>query len=206
MRFLLDLVAPLTCAACGRPGDDLCPACADHLEVLREPVAADAHSLVSYAGPARALTLRLKRTGSASLARAMGGLLADLVAVRELPVEVVTSVPGSRRAGFDHVAAIAREVARGVGLPLQRLVRRTGGGPRQADVDLSRRWSNVAGRFAASGRPPAGGVLLVDDVYTTGATSRACAEALRAAGATSVTVLTWARTPRLGAPGPILGR
>jgi predicted amidophosphoribosyltransferase len=52
----------------------------------------------------------------------------------------------------------------------------------------------VAGAFAA--RPSAGAVVLVDDVYTSGATVSAAASALRAAGAPTIDVVTFARTIR----------
>jgi predicted amidophosphoribosyltransferase len=59
---------------------------------------------------------------------------------------------------------------------------------------MDERRANVSDRF--SSKIVSGPVLVVDDVYTTGATAEACALALRNAGATSVNVLTWARTLR----------
>jgi predicted amidophosphoribosyltransferase len=111
--------------------------------------------------------------------------------------EVVAFVPAGRRArlaGFDHVELVARAVARQLGRPLGRLLYRVQDGPRQADVSLRDRRTNVSGRFAA--RPSPGRVLLVDDVFTTGATAEACSLALSASGARSVDVITWARTLR----------
>jgi predicted amidophosphoribosyltransferase len=67
-------------------------------------------------------------------------------------------------------------------------------GPRQADVPFTDRRRNVEGRFVAV--KAKGSVLLVDDVFTTGATAEACAEALKKAGADRVDVVTWARTLR----------
>ena len=61
---------------------------------------------------------------------------------------------------------------------------------------LADRRRNVAGAFAA--RPAYGEIVLVDDVYTSGATASAAAAALRAAGAENVDVVTFARAIRTG--------
>ena len=52
----------------------------------------------------------------------------------------------------------------------------------------------MRGAFLATRSPPA--VVLVDDVYTTGATANAAASALRRAGARRVEVVTFARAVR----------
>lgn len=149
---------------------------------------------MAFNEPARALTLHLKRRGSTGTAKAIGTLLADLARREGLTDDVVTFVPGTRSRGFDHAELIARATASALGRPLRTLLRRAEKGPRQADVDLAGRRANVRNRFAA--RPTSGSVLLIDDVYTTGATAQACVVALERAGASTVNVLTWARTLR----------
>ena len=78
-------------------------------------------------------------------------------------------------------------------LELAGLLERTRSAERQASLTRARR-SNVQGSFGRSGRPPR--VLLVDDIYTTGATASAAASALRSAGARRVDVVTFARAVR----------
>jgi predicted amidophosphoribosyltransferase len=220
MRAMLELIAPDRCDACGATSDgELCATCAADVAVVTaacdrcgDPRRRDAEcpcrelvsfrrarSLVVFAEPARSLTLTLKRRARPSSVSAVGGLLASLARREGLisPGVVVTHVPAGRAAathGFDHAALIARATAGALGVDARRLLVRAREGPRQADVPLDRRRANVAGRFGAGN--VAVPVLLVDDVYTTGATAEACAEALVAAGAPSVDVLTWARTLR----------
>lgn len=227
LPFLGELVAPLRCVVCGTASEgDLCVPCARTLQPIADPkcercgtptpVAVTgcascgplggfgrARSLLAYGGPATRLVLALKRRGRPGLAAAAGGVLADLARVECLEGEVVAFVPAgrtARRRGFDHAELLARAVARSAGRRCLPLLVRTRRGARQADVALEARRENVRGRFLA--RPVAGPVLLVDDVFTTGATAEACATALVEAGAPAVDVLTLARTIRRRGPVP----
>ena len=75
------------------------------------------------------------------------------------------------------------------------LLRRRPGVGRQRGLTLAERRRNVRGVFQATARAP-GAVVLVDDVYTSGATVSAAATALRKAGARRVEVVTFARAVR----------
>jgi predicted amidophosphoribosyltransferase len=186
----VDVLTPPICERCGAPG--IGPTCCRNLEGFRR-----ARSVVAFVEPARALTLALKRRGRRPLAYALGDLLAALADKHDLRADSVTFVPAGRtagRRGFDHAELIARAAASSLGLPARALLVRTEDGPRQADVAFAERRSNVRNRFAAEAAR--GRLLVVDDVFTTGATAEACSLALRAAGAETVDVVTWARTLR----------
>ena len=109
-------------------------------------------------------------------------------------------VPGDpdRRLKRGHHAAerLASELAVEWELPVRPLLTRARGSPRQRGLTQQERRRNVAGSFLAHGRVPAR-VVLVDDVYTTGATANAAASALRKAGASNVEVVTLARVIRI---------
>jgi ComF family protein len=98
--------------------------------------------------------------------------------------------------GFNQSELLAAAIGRQTGLRVhpRALVRRTDTPPQTGLSAVARR-KNVAGAFAVRERARIHGrtAVLVDDVLTTGATARACASALRQAGATAVHLVTVAR-------------
>jgi ComF family protein len=149
---------------------------------------------------ARRLVHALKYDGLSALAAPMGALLAPTLADWAIAPDLVAPVPlhpgRERRRGFNQAALLARALAERAGLPVEaRLLRRTRATAAQVrSGGVEARRANVANAFAVTdaGRARGRTVLLVDDVCTTGATLRACADALRAAGARSVYGLTFA--------------
>jgi len=97
------------------------------------------------------------------------------------------------RRGFNQAQVLAKAVGREHGLPvLGWALRRVRATPLQhGDFEVRRR--NVRNAFAVQRDLTARRLLLVDDVFTTGATANACAQALLNAGAAAVGVLTLAR-------------
>jgi ComF family protein len=91
--------------------------------------------------------------------------------------------------GFNQAELMARGVAERINAPVLdklKVVRRTRD---QVELSAEARRTNVAGAYASKG-PVAGRILLVDDVFSTGATLSECAEVLRKAGAGEVQALT----------------
>jgi predicted amidophosphoribosyltransferase len=87
---------------------------------------------------------------------------------------------------------MARGVARRINAPVLdklKVVRRTRD---QVELSAGARRANVAGAFTSRG-PVAGRILIVDDVFTTGATLSECAGVLRKAGAGEIHALTLCR-------------
>ncbi len=144
----------------------------------------------------------LKFGGKTALANPLGDLMAE-AGPAVLPVEVVdclVPVPlhPTREAerGFNQSMLLARRVSRRWGIPVRpRALRRQRFTRPQTDLDADERRRNVRGAFALSRRAAVDGrhVLLIDDVFTTGATVSECARVLLDAGAATVGVLTVAR-------------
>ena len=153
-----------------------------------------------YEGALRASVLALKREPHVAtrLARLMFATQqreptngANLI----IPVPLHSS--RERERGFNQAAVLARELARLSKLPLDEhsVIRRVHTERHRAGMDARARRESVANAFAVrhTDAIAAKRVLLIDDVFTTGATVSACAAALNVAGAEDVLVLTIAR-------------
>jgi ComF family protein len=134
--------------------------------------------------------------------RPVATLAAELVAAHVEPpaVDVITSIPADpvRQLSRGHHPAdlLAQELGARWGLEWTALLRRTRSVRRQTGLSLAERRRNVRDAFAAVSATVPSRVLVVDDVYTTGATVDAAARVLRSAGASHVEVVTFARAVR----------
>lgn len=202
----VDFLAPPLCAACGHPfeyevpGESLCAPCTS-----QPPVFGRARAVFRYGESSRGLVLGFKhgdRTHGAPafaqwLERAGTELLAD--------ADVIAPVPLHRWRLFlrryNQSALLARALGRASGQRVvpDLLVRRRNT-PSQGRMNAEARSRNVRGAFAVPARRRdrlAGRrVLLIDDVFTSGATAEECARVLLRNGAAGVDVLTLARVVR----------
>ena len=160
-------------------------------------------SLGPWEGPLRTAVAELKYRGRRRIAGRLAALLLERPEVEEL-LQGAALVPvplhPRRRAerGYNQAELLARALAaRSAAALAPALVIRRRDTPRQTGLSAALRRRNVRGAFAVPRPERVRGriLVLVDDVYTTGATLRACAEALRRAGAAEVRVLTLARVP-----------
>ena len=131
---------------------------------------------------------------------------ADVCDEARLVVPVPITPVRLRERGYNQAALLGEALAHRTGREyLPDALRRTGAVKTQTTLHPDERRANVAGAFipARAGSLEGEHILLVDDVWTTGATALACTAALRAAGARAVTVLTFARAlPGLDRPSP----
>lgn len=173
------------------PEGSLCGAC------LAAPPAHDGVSAAVTYGPiARQVVLALKYGRRPGMARTMAALIAPRLSPE--PEAVLVPVPLHRwrlwSRGFNQSLALARGIAAHTGQTVRgEALARTKATPLLRGLNPSQRRKAVQTAFAARQTMAGAHVLLVDDVYTTGATANACAKVLKRAGASRVTVVTWAR-------------
>lgn len=158
---------------------------------------------------ARAILL-LKYGNVFPLAPWFAAHLAQVVArqPQEFGADAVIPVPldraRQRERGYNQAELIAKPLARLLGIPFRSyLLVRTRPRPNQLRLTRRERWETVRGAYAMHQEAQVDNVrvLLVDDVFTTGATLDACSKALKEAGAARVVGLTVARAlPQLAFP------
>lgn len=192
------------CPSCGRPFES--PEALTHSPEhqcrecrLSPPTFDQALSVGQFEGPLREAVHQFKYRPCRSLGKPLGGWMVDRVRVLT-GIDIIMPVPlhakRLRQRGFNQALLLAHRMSERHGTPLScdNLVRVR---PTRPQVELSgaERIKNVAGAFALL-RPAevdSRHVLLVDDVFTTGATLNECAIVLKNAGAVRVTAFTLAR-------------
>jgi predicted amidophosphoribosyltransferase len=154
----------------------------------------------AYEGVGRRAVNALKSRGALAVAGFMGGEIARRAPsglVKGILVPVPAHARRRRQHGFNPAGEIAHAVGRRTRSPVRDLLQRTGRPPPQVGLERAARLDNARGSVDL--RPGAAAparAVLVDDVYTTGATLDACARTLRAAGSREVTAVTFARAVR----------
>jgi predicted amidophosphoribosyltransferase len=172
------------------------------------------YALARYAGPVRSALLAYKERGHRELAEPFG--VAVAAGLRSIAHRLADRGEGwwlvpapsrtaqARRRGGDHVTrlaevAAARLARSGTAAAVAPALRLSGGVRDSVGLDAAARAANLAGRVLPrrSGLPPAGtGVVLIDDVLTTGATATECVATLRHAGLRPLAVIVLAVTRR----------
>ena len=198
------------CTVCGQPflgagGEDhLCGAC-----LLRAPQFVAARAWACYPRepleqhPLRRVVQKFKYGRKVALGKPLGRLMASGCEefLSSFDADVIVPVPlhpkRLRWRGFNQSVLLARGVSRMYRVPLEcRALCRAVETPPQTQLSEEERRRNVRGAFSVR-RPEAirgQRVLLIDDVYTSGATVNECCRALNRAGAKESYVLTLART------------
>jgi predicted amidophosphoribosyltransferase len=210
------LILPVCCAGCGCNGIALCDACRAAMtpRVRRRPVAGFAlHAGLVFDGPRARVIRAYKEQGRTGLARPLADALraAATAAVAEASADAspggwtgsdgwtVVGVPTSRaamrRRGFRPVELLVSRA----GLHASRLLVPARAADDQRGLDRAARRRNVSGSMRA-GDVRGRGILLVDDVVTTGATVAEARRVLLDAGASVVAIATLAATPRRDEP------
>ena len=154
-------------------------------------------SLYSYEGPIKEILHQYKFHNQRALANLFAALLSSRLRASfgEDPLVPVPARPANRRKrGWDHVGVIAEVLRTRYGYTVVPLLGRSGGAA-QKSLDFEHRTTNLRGRIHLSRCPGSGKtapkrVILLDDIFTTGATAGECSRILLASGIEEVNVVT----------------
>lgn len=154
-----------------------------------------ARAVAPYAGAWRLAILAFKRRPGGDLGWQLAGLARRLALKQFSPDhwDGVVPVPARGREEVHPARVLAGFLAKRLGLNLRPCLRFKRATRPQHTLLREERLRNLRGSLAASESARAGRWLLVDDVYTTGATVNECSRALKRAGAAWVDVITLAR-------------
>lgn len=214
---LADLILPQQCLGCGARGPRLCGSCLTPVPARRMPSPVPAGlpecwSAADYAGAVREAIVAYKERGQTTLARPLAAALAftacHALASRPAAPVAVVPIPSAARArrsrGHDPVGRLAALTVRQLAAfgrraelwPALGQARQMGD---QAGLSATQRAANLAAshRVTPAGKArPAGSVLLVDDIVTTGSTLAEATRTLRANGVEVLLAVTVAATRR----------
>ena len=211
-KFLLDILFPKFCFNCGQEGDYLCGDCQGMLEIsgFHQKYATanlrDLYFSLSYQNPlVRNLIQKLKyEPFIKELAKTLSSLIIAHFELLDNKPDftdfILIPVPLTKKRlkwrGFNQVKEISRELAQFFKLPLILdcliKIKET---PAQVDLEQEQRKENIKGVFQVQNKELIKNkkILLIDDVYTTGATMEECGRVLKDAGAKEIIAVVVAR-------------
>lgn len=201
------LLCPPHCLICGHPFDplafstQLCFECR-----TQKPPLAVARAVWIFGGPPREAIHRLKYARKWALGARLAPFLSQILEndeqMRAFKPTLLVPVPlhksRHKARGFNQSEILADELSKLCALPVASVLTRTRATPPQVGLDAAKRQLNVHDAFAVQSARDGQilqnqRVLLIDDVFTTGATLHECARALQKNGAAQVGALTLAR-------------
>ena len=224
-RIALDLLFPQWCLGCGREGDYICPNCRRSLASISPPICpgcgkpqpdenpcpscSAGNSVIDgirapfvFEGVIRRAIHELKYRNLRALASPLADLLYHYLEENPVPGEVLVPVPLHRKRfterGYNQSVLLAKELGKLTGLPVvaDALIRRHHTPSQAMTAGVEERRQNVIDAFSSpEGRLVKQGIILIDDVATSGATLNACARTLKSSGATAVWGLVVAIEP-----------
>ena len=222
VRSVIDWVFPPACAGCGKEGEVFCPECLASIIPIKQPTCrycsasltkagicvrcleadhpyTEMVSYAVYAGNLRSGIHALKYQNNFWLGDVFGSLLIQPLIDKNWPIDVVMPIPLSEdrlhERGYNQAALLSNPIAKHFSWKHdQRSLVRIRENHSQVALTREQRFENVRSAFLAE--PPKQSklnVLLVDDVFTTGATLSEASKALKAVGFNNIYAITLAK-------------
>ena len=168
----------------------------------------------TYCDPVAELIQQFKFSEALILSHLLADMIVEWIKIADFPVpDLIIPVPlhpdRLKQRGFNQSLELARHVGKALDIPVNSsLLLRTRATPRQSGLNRKTREKNIRGAFKvntrnASAQMNGKHLALIDDVITTGSTTREAARVLQRAGATQISVIAVAKTFQgVKIPGP----
>ena len=219
LQGVAELIFPDNCLLCrqflnSHHQRQLCPNCLGSLvfnptPFSRQPTPSlyafdQAWSVCLYNETAQKLLHAFKYNSKTSLSKPFVSLMIDFIDRHHIPLQkfnLISPIPlhpaRLRERGYNQSSLLSLALSRHYHvLHTENLLIRQKKTPTQTDLGAKQRWTNMEGAFKIKNSTDVAGksVVLIDDLYTTGATVHNAAQALKTAGAAQVGVLTFSTT------------
>ena len=187
-----------SCYICGRPlgeeGASLCDDCS-----MYERHFDRGFTCATYGLYERKIISDFKKGGRVYLARILGKIMYDRMALEDVKIDGIISIPiykdRLKERGFNQTDLIGKYLSKESGWPLMKdVVSRTRQTESMKKLDKWERKKNMENAFKVENKERVSGknILVIDDIFTTGATLDECSRVLKEAGALNVYILTFA--------------
>ncbi|MDP2909570.1 MAG: ComF family protein [bacterium] len=199
---IIDILLPRTCVGCGKEGKYICEKCGLFLSeapsIFLTSGLEELASAWEYEGLTKNIIFKIKYEGAFDM---INELVGKAFEIREpyIPEDTtITFVPmfkkKEKRRGFNQAELIAKKVGEITGREVLPLLEKIKDTPSQTELNKEERMTNVKDSFQRKkGANCYNNVLLVDDVWTSGATMQECCRILKRSGVKRVFGFTLAR-------------
>ena len=197
---ILDIIYPPInkCIICDSEFIGICPLCNSTIKrcINEDNIISYGH----YKGALKKLLLEFKYKKNFTAGRVLAFYLYELIKENKIEAEAIVFIPSSKRAlkdrGFNQCEFLAKEISRRSDIKIYKDIIKAKNIKEQKTLSKEDRIKNVKDAFKIKDKNNIKGkkIILLDDVITTGATLFECEKILKAAGATSINILTVAKS------------
>lgn len=197
---ILDIIYPPInkCIVCDAEFIGICPTCNTSIKrCIRE---GNIISYGHYKGALKKLLLEFKYKKNFTAGRVLADYIYKLIKENNIDAEVILFIPSSKKAlkerGFNQCEFLAKEISKKLEIKIYRDIIKVKNIKEQKTLSKEDRVKNVRDAFKIRDKSNVKGkkIILLDDVVTTGATIYECEKILKEAGATSINILTVAKS------------
>lgn len=197
---ILDIIYPPknSCIICESEFTLICPMCKGKIQRVK-----DISEIISYgyySGVLKKLVLEFKYNKNFIAGSLLAEFLCEVISENNIDIDVIVFVPSSKKAlrerGFNQCEYLAKEISKKLKIDLCKDIIKVKNTKEQKLLSKEERYKNIAGAFVLKSERNIKNkrILLIDDVITTGATLHECEKILKLNGATSIKILTVAKS------------